>query len=134
MTGRPVVQTENCMHQVDKNHTSHSIMGLWGHQPENPSLLTHGHIYCPVLFTHTPAPLRLTLKNSKNEPLQTASENWQKPDQLCRTKRIHNPMCIYSLTLRKANGGLSAPGQALQTYDLENFLSREVRNMEQAYP
>lgn len=65
MAGR-TARTENSKHQGDEDPTNHFV----------------GFIRKPI---HRP--LGMPAWGNKNEPSHTASENWQKPEQLCKVER-----------------------------------------------
>ena len=133
MTGRPVVQTENPMHQVAKiiQAIPSWISGATSLRipPSSPIGTLIALCYSPTLQIP-----RLTLKNSENEALQTASEN-------CRSQtssaglREYTTLCVYIASLSgKQMQGCQHLARLCRHMILRISSQGEVRNMEQAYP
>ena len=133
MTGRPVVRTENPMPQVDINHGS---VPSWISGATNLRIPPSSPIGTLTALCYSPAPQlpRLTLKNSENEPLQTASEN-------CRSQtssaglREYTTLCVCIASLSgKQMQGCQHLARLCRHMILRISSQGEVRNMEQAYP
>lgn len=88
-----------------------SSMGPRGLQPVNlPTWPTGTPSTLGSLPAHPPPSGQLpvlTPQDSKTEPLQTASETRQKPDQVFRTESTH--LCVYGTTSGEPVGGCQHP-------------------------